>query len=353
MNAKQIALLCTFVLSFSASAVFAQQNKATQVFAHEVQTQSFSKVLEALGTLHANEAATLSSTVTETVTAIHFDDGQRVSKGDVLVALTSNEETALLESAQHRLVEAEQQYRRVQSLVKEKLATQSELDARKLAYDSAIANLSATRSRLADLLIIAPFDGVVGLRNISPGALVRPGDLITTLDDDSVMKLDMQVPSRYLRYLKEGMAITGTAPALGDLEFVGQISSIGSRIDPVTRAVSVRALIPNPDRVLKPGLMMVVELQEPERDVVLIPEKALILRAANRFVFVVAADNTAEQRQVQIGERKPGVVEIVSGLAPGEKIVTHGHLKLKPGSAIEVVASDSGTDKLKSLLGNR
>jgi membrane fusion protein (multidrug efflux system) len=346
-----VALLIVFFTA--APFAQAQRNKATQVFVHEVQTQSFSKVLEALGTLNANEAATLSSTVTETVTAIHFDDGQRVAKGDVLVEMTSNEETALLQSAQHRLVEAEQQYRRVQTLVKEKLATQSELDARKLAYDSAVANLAATRSRLADLLVIAPFDGVVGLRNISPGALVRPGNVITTIDDDSIMKLDMQVPSRYLRYLSEGMAITGSTPALGDMEFVGEISSIGSRIDPITRSVAVRAHIPNPDRILKPGLMMVVELQEPERDVVLIPEKALILRAAGRYVFVVGPDNTAEQRRVQIGERKPGVVEISEGLAPGEKIVTHGHLKLKQGSAVEVVAVDSGSDSLKSLLGNR
>ena len=341
---------------FVAGPVLAQNGaKAIKVFVYEVGEQSFGNSLQALGTLRANEATTISASVTKTVTAIHFDDGQRVKKGDMLVEMASGEERALLDAAQHALIEAEQQYLRVQSLVKSQLATQAVLDERKLAFDSAKSQLEATRSRLRDLVIVAPFDGVVGLRNISPGALVRPGDVITTLDDDSVMKLDMSVPSVYLPHLKIGMSITGMAHALGEKPFVGEITSIGSRIDPVTRSVQVRAVIPNPERILKPGLLMIVELEEPPRNVVVVPEKALIQSAAQSYVYVVDNEQrsaTARRRDVTIGDRKPGIIEIVDGLSVGEKIVTHGHLKLKDGSAVEVTAFDSGSDRLNTMLKN-
>ena len=345
--------LMALLLLLVNDAVLAQKDsKAVKVFVYEVEEQILSDTLQALGTLRANEATTISASVTDTVTAIHFDDGLRVKKGDVLVEMTSGEEQAQLETAQFTLREAEQQFRRVQTLVKNNLATQAILDERELAYESAKAQLEATRSRLKDLLIIAPFDGVVGLRNISPGALVRPGDIITTLDDDSVMKLDMSVPSTYLPYLKIGMTITGTVHAFGGQTFSGKLTSIGSRIDPVTRSVQVRALIPNSDRILKPGLLMIVELQEPERKVVMVPERALIRSAAEAYVYVVnGADTyTAERRQINVGERKDGSIEVTKGLAIGEKIVTHGHLKLKDGSAVEVVAYDNGTERLESLL---
>lgn len=352
-------VLVSFVLACALATtgqVLAREDaKVTKVFVYEVGEQSFSSTLQALGTLRANEATTISASVTEVVTAIHFDDGQRVKRGDILVEMASGEERALLEAAEHALVEAEQQYRRVQSLVKNKLATQAVLDERKLAYDSARSQLEATRSRLKDLLIIAPFDGVVGLRNISRGALVRPGDVITTLDDDSVMKLDMSVPSVYLPHLKTGMSVTAWAHALGDKPFVGEIASIGTRIDPVTRSVQVRAIVPNPERILKPGLLMIVELEEPPRNVVVVPEKALIQQAAETYVYVVADDQqpwTVQRRQVTTGERKPGIMEIIDGLSVGEKIVTHGHLKLKDGSNVEVVARDSGSDRLSTLLQN-
>lgn len=339
--------------------VLAQKDKKekppTRVFAHEVSMQSFSNTLQALGTLRANEATTISSSVTETVTAIHFNDGQRVDVGDILVEMASAEEHALLEQAQFTLKEAEQQYLRVQSLIKTNIATQAELDQRRLAFDSAKSRLDATRSKLDDLLIIAPFSGILGLRDISLGALVRPGDTITTLDDDSVMKLDMPVPSVYLPYLQIGMSIRGTAHALGDKIFEGEISSIGSRVDPISRSVQVRALIPNPEQILKPGLLMIVELEQPARQVIVVPEKTIIKSSTDTYVYVVigeAGAQSVERRDVQTGGRKPGVIEIVSGLNVGDRIITQGHLKLKDGAKVNVVATDNGTDHLTTLLGS-
>ncbi len=347
------SLLIVLALASVHSLTVAQPSRAIKVFAHEVQEQTFVNTLQALGTLKANEATTISASVTEVVSGIHFDDGQRVKTGDVLVALASTEENALLEKAQYTMNEAEQQYQRVKALVERNIATQANLDERKLAYDSAKSQLEATRSKLQDMLIIAPFDGVVGMRNISLGALVRPGDTITTLDDDSVMKLDMAVPSTYLPYLQIGMTIKAKAHALGGRYFEGTISSIGSRVDPVTRSVQVRAVIANPEQALRPGLLMIVELSEPPRLAVVVPEKALIKTAGETYVYIVAGEGdkkVAEKRIIEVGDRQPGVVEIASGLQAGEWVVTQGHLKLKPGSNLIVSAIDNGKESLEALL---
>ncbi len=349
---KYPSFLISIVL-FLSFGLQAQAPKGVKVFAYEVREQRFVNTLQALGTLKANEATIISASVTEVVSGIHFDDGQRVKQGDILVALASAEENALLEKAQHTLNEAEQQYQRVRSLVEKNIATQAELDARRLNYDSARAQLAATRSKLEDLLIIAPFDGVVGMRDISLGALVRPGDTITTLDDDSVMKLDMPVPSTYLPYLQVGMEIKAKAPALGGNEFSGTITSIGSRVDPVTRSVQVRAVLPNENQALRPGLLMLVELAEPPRMAVVVPEKALIKSAGETFVYVVSKDgdkSVAEKRIIVVGERQPGIVEITGGLNAGEWVVTQGHLKLKHGSDVIIAAEDNGKDSLEALL---
>ena len=170
----------------------------------EVRSDRFVDRAEALGTLKANESVLVTANVTETVSAVYFEDGQRVEQGQMLVEMTNAEEHALLDEARIRVGEAQRQYARVKSLVAQGSASQSLLDERKRDLDTARALLVAIESRLADRLIKAPFAGVLGLRNISPGALVEPGDLIATLDDDRIMKLDFAVPSLFLSTLKPG-----------------------------------------------------------------------------------------------------------------------------------------------------
>jgi membrane fusion protein (multidrug efflux system) len=185
-----------------------------KVIVAEARLEPVAERIEALGTLRANESVGITSNVTETISVVHFDDGQRVAEGAMLVEMTSAEEHALLEEAQARVAEAQSQYDRVRSLVAQRSASESLLDERKRDLDTARAMLVALESRLADRVVKAPFDGVVGLRNISRGALVEPGDLITTLDDDSVMKLDFTVPSLYLASTEAGASDRGPRPAL-------------------------------------------------------------------------------------------------------------------------------------------
>lgn len=198
--------------------------------------------------------------------------------------------------------------------------------------------MAAIESRLADRLVRAPFGGVVGLRNLSLGALVEPGDLITTLDDDRVMKLEFPVPSTYLGTLRPGLTIEAKARAYGDREFRGEVKSIDSRVDPVTRSILVRAVLPNPDRTLKPGVLMQVELLKNPRESVVIPETALVPLGQRQYVLIVDTvnDNSVERREVRLGARQPGKVEIVEGLAPGEKVITHGTLQVRSGQNVAI-----------------
>ena len=324
--------------------------QAIPVIVAEARLEAFADPVEALGTLKAMESVNLTANVTETVSALHFDDGQRVTAGQVLVEMTSAEEHALLEEGQARVAEAERQYDRVKALATQRAASESLLDERRRDLDAARAQLVAIESRLADRLIKAPFAGVIGLRNISAGALVRPGDLIATLDDDDRMKLDFALPSLYLPDLQPGLVIQARAQALGERVFSGAIAAIDSRVDPVTRAIQVRALLPNPERDLKPGLLMRVEVPRNPRQGLAIPEAALLQRGKDHRVLVVGAGDKVEERRVLIGARRPGTVEVTTGLAAGERVITHGTDKVRPGQVVRVLAVDDGTRSLREIL---
>ncbi len=324
----------------------------TPVIVAPARLADFADRIEALGSLRANESVALTATVTETVSAVHFDDGERVKAGQVLVEMSSGEERAQLAEARATADEAQRQYQRVLSLETQGSAAKSLLDERRREWEAAQARRAAIESRLADRTIKAPFAGVLGLRDLSPGALVRPGDLIAVLDDDTVMKLEFQVPSTYLEVLAPGLEIVATAPAFAQRQFRGQVKSIDSRIDPSTRAIRVRALLPNPDHLLKPGLLMQVELLKRPRRSIVIPEEALLALGAKQFVLVVdAADGNKVVRQpVEIGGRRAGEVEIVTGLSAGQQVITHGSLKLRPGDKVEIAVIDDGSQPLSELL---
>ena len=288
---------------------------AAPVILKEVRRDRFVDRVEALGTLRANESVDLTATVSEAVTDIHFEDGQRVARGDILVEMTSREEHALLEEALATVKEAESQYERLRPLARRGSASQSLLEQRRREYETARARLQAIESRVRDRLVIAPFAGVLGLRNISVGTFIEPGDLITTLDDDSVMKLDFTLAAVHLATLRPGLPIEARSPAFPGREFQGTVASIDSRIDPVTRSITGRAVLQNPERVLKPGLLMSLVLLKNPRDAVVVPEEALIPSGQQNHVLVVdpdAAQPVAQRRPVTIGARRPGEVEILS-----------------------------------------
>lgn len=330
----------------------AQGDLQPVILAKAVEEQIVDRV-EALGTLRANEQVTITAQVTEIITELKFEDGQRVVKGDTLAVMTSSEEAALLQEAEATVREAAEQLERTKPLAKRGHSSDALLSERRRDHETATARLEAVKSRLADRRIEAPFAGVVGLRRISVGALVEPGTIITTIDDDSVMKLDFSIPSTFLSTMRVGLPIEAKAEAFGSRTFVGKVSGIDSRVDPVTRSVTVRAVIPNDDGVLKGGILMTVEVLKNERQAVLIPEKSVIARGRETSVFVVdpsAEAPIAEARQVRLGARREGRVEVISGLSAGEHIVTDGTLRVKGGQPVRITAIDSGEEPLVELL---
>ncbi|NBC23694.1 MAG: efflux RND transporter periplasmic adaptor subunit [Gammaproteobacteria bacterium] len=353
---SRAALVLALGLLQAAPAVSADAPGAapTGVIVERVARQRIADSLEALGTLRANETVRLTANVSDTISRVNFEDGEAVEAGDVLVELTDAEEAALLEEAESLAEEAERQFKRIERLVNEgNNASESLLDERRREWRTAEARLDAVRSRLADRLITAPFSGHVGLRQISPGALVSPGDVITTLVDDSRMKLDFTVPAIYLTSVRRGTTIEASTPVFPNRSFAGEVASVDSTIDPVTRSITVRAIIPNEQHDLVPGMLMTLNLLRNERDAIVISEEAVIPRGTNNFVMVVDMDNepyTAEQRAVQLGTRIPGRVEVTAGLDVGEAIISHGTLKVRPGAPVRIHAVDDGSRPIAELI---
>jgi membrane fusion protein (multidrug efflux system) len=319
------------------------------VIVTEARVAAFEDRVEALGTLLAFESVTLSSTVTETVAAIHFDDGDRVSAGQLLVELNDAEERALLEEARVLSAEAQRQYERLRALQAQGQAAISLVDEKLRERDAAQARVRSLEARLSDRSLRAPFAGVLGLRNLSVGALVEPGDIITTLDDDRVMKLEFTVPTTFLEALRPGLRIAARAPALPGRTFAGEVAAIDSRVDPVTRSVRIRAHLPNPDRVLRPGLLMEVTLAKNPRHSITLPEEALLQLGQHHYVLV-ADGGRAARREIGIGARRPGEVEIRAGIEAGEQVIVHGTTRVRDGDAVRIVAVDDGSVPLAEML---
>lgn len=297
----------------------------------------FVERIEAIGTLRANESVTLSAKVTEKVARVHFKDGQAVSQGQVLIEFTNDEEGALLAEARATQREAEQQLQRVQELAAKGYATKARLDEQSRAVDGARARARAVEARMSDRVLRAPFAGVLGFRQVSPGTLVTPGTVVTTLDDIDPVKLDFSVPETYLGTIASGQEVYARTAAFPGRAFRGTIETIDARVDPVSRAVTVRALIPNADNALRAGMLATVEVIRDRSTVLLVPEGALVPRDRRQFVWVIGADGKVAQREVTIGRRRPGAVELLTGLTAGEKVVVEGVGRMVPGTQVHSV----------------
>ena len=289
--------------------------------------------IEALGTARANESVEITAKVVNQVAAVRFTEGQQVRRGEVLVELDSEQQRADLAAAEATLAESQSLYRRSRELYTTKVLSDSQIEQIEATYKANEARVASARSRVADTVIRAPFDGRVGLRRVSVGSLISPGTVITTLDDTSTIKLDFTIPETFLAAVQPGLEITARSVAYPDESFAGKVASIDSRVDPSTRAVTVRALLPNPRGLLKPGMFLTVRLSRGEVDALLVPEQALVPEQGDVFVFVVQ-DGTAAKRRIRLGERRVGDVQVLEGLAEGEVVVTEGTQKLRDGAAV-------------------
>ncbi|MCK2041920.1 efflux RND transporter periplasmic adaptor subunit [Chromohalobacter sp. TMW 2.2308] len=324
----------------------------TQVIAVKASTATWSDPLEALGTLRADESVTLSATVTETVAELNFYDAQRVAEGELLIRLDDSAEQAELRAARALRQERENAVRRARQLQDRNVGTRADFEDAQAQLAQVDAQIDEIQARLADHRLRAPFDGTVGQRNLSVGALVTPDTELVTLDKLDDMKLDFTVPATVLDMLTPGLSLSATTPSYPTRTFRGEVTSIGTRIDPVSRSVSVRARLPNPERILRPGMLMVVTLERNPRQTLVVPESVLVPSGDRQYVMRILrdADNRIQRHQVEIGKRRVGTVEILDGLSPGDWIVSHGMNKVRDGDHVDILALDDGSLTISEIL---
>jgi len=321
-------------------AAMAQQ--AAGVIVEEAMIQPFPLSAEALGNARANEAVEIRPEIDAAIVEILFEEGQTVERGSVLARLESSEPLADLAAARAALIDSESQYRRSLELYKTRVVSESQLEQLEAKRDADQAAVNAAQARLDHTVIRAPFRGQLGLRRVSVGSVVGPGTVITTLDDTSSIKLDFDVPEVFLARLQRGLTVSAHSAAWPDLVFSGEVIAIDTRVDPVSRTVTVRALLPNPEARLRPGMFLTVTVLKEDVEALMIPEQAIVPERSNQFVFVVGADNVVERRLVKSGRRRPGEIEILEGLAAGERVITEGTQKVRPGQQVEILPGRSG-----------
>lgn len=312
-------------------------NRQTPVKTSIVSMQSFPVTIEALGTAVANESVTITAQVTDTVQAVNFEDGDKVVAGQVLVELNNREELARIAELEANIKEAKRQYSRVVDLRQSSAASEQLLDEQQARVKALEAQLDVAKAQLDDLNVKAPFAGYLGVRQISKGALVRPADAITTLDDISVVKVDFSVSENQLASLSNGQHVSASSVAYPGVVFEGTISNIDTRLDPVSRSISVRAIIDNSEAKLRPGMLMTIVVEKRVLNTLIVPERALVPVQDKQYVYVVEND-TVSQREVLLGERRPGFVQVVSGLTEGEEVVVDGTLRVQDQSKVRVLS---------------
>ncbi|WP_394129884.1 efflux RND transporter periplasmic adaptor subunit [Shewanella maritima] len=290
--------------------------------------------VEALGTGKAFESITITSKISEVITSINFADGEFVEKGQLLVQLQDSEQQAKVRAAYVRLNEHKRELERISSLVTSRTIAANERDRLQSLIDGSHALLDQEVAALSDYKVNAAFSGRLGLRQVSRGGLVSPGQEITTLDDVSKIKLDFSVPERFIQDLQVGKTIEATTVAYPDIIYNGVVSSIDSRVNPATRAVTVRAIVPNDNNQLIPGMLMKVKLIKQSRESLLLPESAIIPIQNRHYVYLLDKENKVQRVQVKIGLRTRGWVEIADGLSIGDSVIIRGILKVRPGDVV-------------------
>lgn len=330
-----------FALALSLAACGGQkgsgEDRAPTVVGGVVEPMRFVDSIDAVGTAFARESTTLTSTVTERVESLRFTDGAYVQAGTVIAVLRTVEQNADLASAEARSREAQQQLARLRELQQRGFATNASIDAQTAARDQARAEAGAIRAQIGDRIIRAPFAGVIGLRRISPGSVVTAGTEIATINDISSIKLDFTVPERFISAVKAGQNIEARAQAWPGEVFRGTVEGIESQVDPITRSVAVRALLPNPDRRLHPGMLLTVSIVTNPRDALAVPELALVAQGDRQFVFRLDQKNVANRVPVEVGMRSGGMVEVTGGLNRGDRIVADGVVKVRDDAEVRPV----------------
>jgi membrane fusion protein (multidrug efflux system) len=313
--------------------------RAASVAPAVVAERPFADRISVLGVAKGRQSVTITSDAAEMVTAVHFRDGQAVARGQLLVTLKATEQDAGVAEAQARENQAERAYARWKTLADKGIAPRATAEQYLAELETARASTKAAQARKGDRVIRAPFAGVVGLSDIAPGALISPGSPIVSLDDLGMMRVDFDVPDRYLAVLRPGAPIVATPDAYPDQAISGRIAQIDTRIDTATRAITARAEFANTGGRIRPGMMMRVEVESGQRTALAVPESAIQYEGDQAFVFVIAPRGqgaVARKVLVSPGVNEGGFIELREGVKAGEKVVADGLNRLQDGQQVRL-----------------
>lgn len=314
---------------------------ATSVEVVKVVARAVVEDAGAVGTIRSNESVVLRPEVAGRIAAIHFRDGQTVSRGTVLVALDAAIQQAELQQAKANLALAQTNYRRNEDLFQRKFISERARDESAATLKVQEATVALAEARLARMQVRAPFDGVVGIRNVSVGDYVKDGQELINVEDVATLKVDFRLPEVYLGQIRAGQSVDVSSDALVGETFRATVEAVNPQVDASGRSILVRARMGNPKAKLRPGMFVRVRLTFRERQgVLMLPEQTLVPAGSDQFVFRLQSGEkgmTAQQVKVRTGLRRDGQVEITEGLKAGDVVVTAGQLKLRDGAAVRIV----------------
>ena len=303
------------------------------------------QAIAAVGSLRSDETVIVRPEIAGRIAQILFREGERVKKGDVLVKLDDSVQQADLDKARANLTLSKSKFDRAVDLRKQGFISTQARDEAENIFKVAQADVEIMQARTAKLVLSAPFSGTVGLRSVSVGDYVKEGQDIVNLESVDPLKVDFRVPEMALSQVRDGQTLQVTLDAIPDRAYDGRIVAINPLIDANGRAVVIRAQVANRDGKLRPGMFARVRLFTSEaRDSAMIPEESLFPVGEDKYVYKVV-DGKALRQKVEIGQRRDGKVEVVSGLAAADVVVTAGHLKIRDGAAVTVAAQPAPPTK--------
>ena len=300
-------------------------------------------VVDFLGQLVARESVIVKPEISGVIESVEFQEGQTVARDDVLFRLRREEQLARLRVAVAEASLAKEVYQRTEKLKKRDVSSAAQLDRAAAELEVARANVELARVNLARTEIRAPFDGVVGERYVSPGDRVSPGERnenvsgLVRLDSIEVLELVFTLPERALPLARTGIPVSLSVAPYPDASFSGEIFFVSPTFNPDTRRVLVKALVPNPDGRLRPGLFATIRAEIARRDdALVVPEAAVVQDIDGAFIWRLSPEHIAERVPIRIGLRRGGRVEILAGLTPGDTIVSVGTHKVSEGMEVRI-----------------
>ncbi|WP_299735342.1 efflux RND transporter periplasmic adaptor subunit [uncultured Endozoicomonas sp.] len=314
--------------------------QAPVVTAFPVMETSVQQKILALGNLSANQSVDITPQINGRIVSLNLQDGGYVKSGTLLVEMDGREQTAVVEKARINLQDAKRQLTNMEALNKKKAISIDELKAQKATVDGLAATLQAEQVKLDHYTLEAPFAGKLSFHNVSAGALINAGSIITTLDDLSTMKLDFSLPENSLSHIDIGTLVSATSDAWPGETFLGTVTSISPRIDPINLTFQVRAQMDNASQQLRPGMLMKTSIQRSAIERLVVPSRSILFDGNRRFVFVIDEQSKVEKRLITTGDTIDEFIVVLSGLASGEMVVNEGIVKVSDGRPVKILSSD-------------